>query len=144
MLVLHCGSCTFIGRGLSDRSTKVGRNDFWRADSGSLDLPQSAVFQALLYPCVVSAQTDGSLVMARSRPPLSQTGRPVSCSSVTASVPSPYLSWPSYQAKGAPVLTLWARLSSPSLGAELAVIVCCFFTDAGESISSFADSVGRG
>lgn len=42
MLVLHCGSCTFIGHGVSDTLTKVRRNDFWRAalhqaDSGSLD-----------------------------------------------------------------------------------------------------------
>lgn len=35
-------------------------------------------------------------------------------------MPSPYLSWPSYQAKAAPVLTLWARLASLSLGVELA------------------------
>lgn len=124
MLVLHYGSCTFIGRGLSDRLTKVWRNDFWIPWSAFIS-SLSFWVQALLYPCTLSAQTDGSSVTARSRPPLSQTGRPDSCSSVTASVPSPYLSWLSYQAKAAPVLTLWARLSSLVLSAELAVNVCC-------------------
>lgn len=122
--VLHYCSWTFIRHTLSDRLTKVGRNDFWRSGSRNFRVPLWSAFN--IFRTLSKnrrALTNGTIEATAGINRVTCTV--LQCHS-SVPLPSPYLSWLSYQAKVAPVLTLWARFpalpsawSSPPLFAVL-------------------------